>query len=86
MIAKDKAGGNSLQVPGMENIHSNGNLKRHEATGHPKSVHWSAHDMKVAYIQEAHPSRIVVQTRKWKEKACKLSRFAGFVQRLDTVP
>ena len=62
-IAKDKAGGNSLQVPRMEKIHAEGNLKRHEATGPPKSVHWSAHDMKVAHIQEAHPSRNVTQKR-----------------------
>ena len=44
------------------------NLLRHEAAGLPRTVHWSAHEMKVACFQEAHPSRNVVQQRKWNER------------------
>ena len=31
MVAQDKAGGNSLEVPEMEYIHAKGTLGRHEA-------------------------------------------------------
>ena len=53
LIAKGKAGTNSLQVPNMEEINP---------FGRRQSVHWSAHDVKVAYFQEAHTSRNVMQT------------------------
>ena len=36
--------------------------------GPANSVHWSANWMKVAYVQSAHPSRTVIQQRKWNER------------------
>ena len=61
MLAKSKAEGNPVQVPMMEKIHGKGNLKRHNATGSNKSVHWLADDLTVADFQNAHPCRKVMQ-------------------------
>ena len=48
MIAKSKAGGNSLQVLQMKKIHAWRNLQRQMAMRPNKSVHWSAYVVKVA--------------------------------------
>ena len=53
MIANNKAGRNSLQVPEMDKIHAAGNPKRSMANGPKKTLHY---EIKVAYFQEAHSS------------------------------
>ena len=53
MIANNKAGGNSVQVPEMDKIHAAGSPKRSKANGPKKTLHY---EMKVAYFQEAHAS------------------------------
>ena len=63
MIAKNKAGGNTLHVTDMVKNHAAGNPKRHKAIGLTKAANLPAHDVKVAYFQEAHPIRHVTQKR-----------------------
>ena len=63
VIAKSKAGGNSAGFPKRKNIHAKGNLDRQVAGGPNNSVHWSAYDVKFACVQDANPSRNVIQPR-----------------------
>ena len=36
-------------------------------TSKTQSLHWSAYNMQVAHVQEAHPSRNVIHKRVWQD-------------------
>ena len=63
-IAKrTKAEGNSLQEPKLETVSvlATWNLKRKKEQTKKKKIHWSDCDVKVVYLEEANPTRNVMQ-------------------------
>ena len=67
-----------FRFPKPRNIHA-GETKSAKMQWDPqKSVHWSAYDVKVAYFQEAHPSRNVIQKRVWQDRNPNSPDMEGF--------